>query len=259
MATGKLPVSGWKVVVQQPTGVEDLMLQEAADSQVRVLFRLFERLVRVEDTPTVAWSSLAITDLETLLLMLRRETLGSWIRAETCCPVAGCRALVDVSFRIDEYLASTRIRVPRGVEKADRNGSYVLANEQIVFRVPNAWDLLAVDGSADPRSELLKRCIEPSEVSARTKRCIERCMESLAPSLSRVLSGTCPGCAAAMSFYFDLRQFVLRELSDRAARIYDDVHLLAFHYKWPEEKILALPRSRRLLYAEALRGAGRAA
>ena len=56
-----------------------------------------------------------------------------------------------------------------------------------------------------------------------------------------------------MNFYFDVQQFVLRELRDHAASVYEDVHLLAFHYKWTEEDILRLPRSRRAHYTEAVR------
>jgi hypothetical protein len=52
---------------------------------------------------------------------------------------------------------------------------------------------------------------------------------------------------------------VLRELRDHAATIFEDVHLLAVYYKWPEEDILALPRSRRLRYGAALRDQGSAA
>ena len=57
-----------------------------------------------------------------------------------------------------------------------------------------------------------------------------------------------------MNVYFDVRQFVLRELRDHARTVLEDVHLLAFHYQWPEKDILALPRQRRLHYANALRG-----
>jgi hypothetical protein len=84
-------------------------------------------------------------------------------------------------------------------------------------------------------------------------------MEALAPRFSRELTGLCPECHAGMNFYFDVQQFVLRELRDHTAMVFQDVHLIALHYKWPEENILALPRSRRELYAEALRSQGSAA
>jgi hypothetical protein len=34
--------------------------------------------------------------------------------------------------------------------------------------------------------------------------------------------------------------------------VFRDVHLIAFHYGWSEEAILALPRARRRLYLELL-------
>jgi hypothetical protein len=62
-----------------------------------------------------------------------------------------------------------------------------------------------------------------------------------------------------MQFSFEIVAFVLRELRDHAAAIYQEVHLLALNYQWPEEHILALPRERRTYYAEALRSQGSAA
>jgi len=56
--------------------------------------------------------------------------------------------------------------------------------------------------------------------------------------------------------YFDVESYVVQELSQHAAGIYQDVHLLALHYKWPEDQILALPRNRRRQYVELLRGQG---
>ena len=57
----------------------------------------------------------------------------------------------------------------------------------------------------------------------------------------------------------DPRQFTLRELRDQAVFIYEDTHLLAEHYHWPEAEILALPRERRLRYAQMVRASRSAA
>lgn len=252
----RLPVSGLLVTVQPPTGVEDLLLQEACDLGMSLAFRLFDGLVRGPQEVTPNWGGLAVTDFETLLLLLRLVTSGDLIRAETKCSAAGCGARADVSFRVEEYLANPKLRAPRGVEKVDGTGSYYLAGEGVRFRLPNGEDLLAIERHAIREREMIERCVQPPGVPARVRRRIDRAMEALAPRLSRMMSGVCPECHAAMHFYFDIRQFVLRELRDRAATIFEDVHLLALYYKWPEKDILALPRSRRLQYAEALRSHG---
>ena len=255
----QLPISGLRVIVRQPTGVEDLLLQEARDLDLVLAFQLFDCLVRAPHDATANWSELAVTDLEALLLLLRRATLGDSIRAEANCAAVGCEARVDVSFHVDEYLASQKPRIPRGVEKINGDGSYRLAGDPVTFRLPNGGDLVAINRQADGEQELIRRCVQPANVRARVRQRIDRAMQALAPRLSRMLTGECPECHATMNFYFDVHQFVLRELRDHAATVYDDVHLLAFYYKWPEEDILALPRSRRAHYAEALRGQGSAA
>jgi len=84
-------------------------------------------------------------------------------------------------------------------------------------------------------------------------------MEAIAPAFSRSMVGRCPECNQAFDFHFDVFSFVLRELRNHAASIYQDVHLLALHYKWPERQILKMPRSRRLQYVEMLRDQGVAA
>jgi hypothetical protein len=78
-------------------------------------------------------------------------------------------------------------------------------------------------------------------------------MHALAAPLSGNLAGSCPECLSQLTIHFDVIPFVLREMRDQAASIYQDIHLLALHYKWPEEKIVDLPRKRRLYYAEMIR------
>lgn len=250
----RLPISGLQVMVRQPTGAEDLLLQEARDLSTGIALQLLDRLVECVDKPTGNWSGLAITDFETLLLMLRRATLGDVIRAETNC--GACGAKTDVSFRITEFLASQKPRWPRGLEKVEKsewNGFYRLSGETAQFRLPNCSDLTEMDRQKDAALEFMRRCVQPPDGTARIRRRIERAMEVLAPRFSRDLAGECPECHASMNSYFDVQQFVLRELRDHAAMVFEDVHLLAYYYKWPEQDILALPRSRRTHYAEALR------
>jgi hypothetical protein len=104
--------------------------------------------------------------------------------------------------------------------------------------------------------ELIRRCVPQRKVRARLRRRIDHAMLALAPRLSQMLNGVCPECHAAMNFYFDVQQFVLRELHEHAVAVFEDVHLLALYYKWQEADILNLPRTRRAYYAEALRSLG---
>jgi hypothetical protein len=54
---------------------------------------------------------------------------------------------------------------------------------------------------------------------------------------------------------FDPQQFVLQELQNQARFVYEEIHLLAMYYQWSKAEILALPRSRRMYYAERIRQA----
>ena len=250
----RLPVSGFEVTVQPPTGMEDLLLQEARVLDTALAFRLFDRLVTISHGAAANWSGLAVTDLEALLLLLRLATLGDVVHAETNCLAARCGARVDVSFRVKDYLASQTPRMPRGVQKIEGTECYRLAAPDVSFRLPNGGDLFAIDHRGILEREMMQRCVQPAEVPARVRRRIDLAMEALAPRLSRTMNAECPECRATMNFYFDVRQFVLNELREHAATIFEDVHLLASYYKWREADILALPRSRRARYAEALRG-----
>ena len=255
----RLPVSGLPVVVHQLTGVEDLLLQEAPALDVGFALSLVERLVQVHDHATMDWRGLAVTDFEAMLLLVRRATLGDLVSAETNCTAAGCGARMDVSFHIEEYLARGTPHHAKGVEKRETDGWFGLTGQNVRFRLPNVGDLMAVDSQTNPERELFRRCVEPEMVPAPLRRRIDWALQALAPRLSQTLAGECPECHAQMDFYFDVRDFVLRELRLKAAAIYQEVHLLAFYYKWPEEDILALPRSRRIQYASALRSRGSAA
>jgi hypothetical protein len=155
-------------------------------------------------------------------------------------------------------MASQKARRPRAVQQTDAPGWFGLAGETVKFRLPSARDLAALVEGPRPESDLFRGCVEPADVPVRLRRRIERAMEALAPPLSRTLTGRCPECGRSIDIYFDVRSFVLPELREHAASVYQDVHLLALHYKWPEEDILALPRSRRMHYAEMLRDQGMA-
>jgi hypothetical protein len=217
---------------------------------------LIARLVWPVDGTVLDSRALSVTDLEALLLKIRQMVLGDLIRADVVCTGAACGKRVDVSFRIGEYLAHHKPRTPRGVEAPDENGWFRLPNEHVKFRLPNATDQAIVAARPRPDTELVRRCVQPEEISGRLRKRVEDAMAALAPSLSQQIMGRCPECHTTLNLYFDVQDYVLRELRAQAAFVYEDVHLLALNYKWSEGSILALPRSRRLQYAATLRQEG---
>lgn len=242
------------------------------------------------------WSSLTATDLDVFILRLRQSALGDRVVSDVRCHAEGCGQRIDISFGIDQYLrhyvpARTAFRgrgwiVEPGQEprqqpgwfqlilaSANRKGgtaaadavSSSVANERpsgsdlgVHFRLPTIADLLAVAGRADAVEELARRCIRPGAVSVRQRRAIEAAMEAIAPHMSQDLQGICPDCGAQVKVFFNSRRYCLRELRDRAAFVYQDIDVLARRYHWAESDILALPRIRRMHYAEAARQEGAA-
>lgn len=252
----RLPVSGLNVVLRQPAGADDILLWEAPGCDTSVALALIDRLARSADGTVSNWSKLAVTDLDALLLRVRQIVFGDLVSAQVVCSSKGCGARVEVSFGLDDYLAHHKPRAPNGLEPAEEAGWFRFPEEQIKFRLPSAGDLVAAAEHQKPECELIRRCIQPAKVPVRLRKRVEGAMEALAPSLSHDLQGECPECHITMGIYFDVQQYVLRELRDQAAFVYQDVHLLALHYKWSEDGILALPRNRRIHYAEMLRQEG---
>lgn len=80
-------------------------------------------------------------------------------------------------------------------------------------------------------------------------------MEALAPSLSRELETECPFCGRELLVEFDVQLYCTTELRLLARSVFEDVHAIATSFHWPESEILALPRERRVRYAELARSA----
>lgn len=253
-----LPVTGLRVTFQQPTGWDDLLLREVYLPPLTMAHAIAERLVRTSIGEPLQAAGLPVADFDALLLALRQFVFGDVIRAEVVCSVPECAARTDISFRISDYLASQATRTPPGIEEAG-SGWYGLAGTSVRFRLPTGADLLSIAQQSASYPALVRLCISPPDVPAPVRKRVEKAMEALAPSLSRNLGGECPECHARLDVHFAVQPFVLRELYERAAGVYYDIHLLAQHYKWSEETILALPQKRRMRYVELLRNQGVAA
>jgi hypothetical protein len=245
------------VILRPLTGVEELLLLEAPICDTALALALLDRLAQraeeVEETDAFFSGGLCVTDVDALLLYLRSAIFGDAIRSDALCPRESCGARFDMAFRISEYLAHHRPRTPRGLEMAEETGWFRLRDTPVSFRLPTGADQAAVAGRRDAEREMVRRCVRPAGAAARLVRRAETAMEVLAPRLSRELEGACLECGAKVTLYFDVQQFTLLELRDQSVHLYEDVHLLASSFHWPEEAILALPQRRRALYAERVR------
>lgn len=247
----RLPISEILVEVRPFTGAEDLLLLESAGAEVEISIELARRLVRHAEDGTLDPPALPVPDLDALLLYVRRTLLGDEIVSHSKCRASDCGSETDISFRIGQYLAYHRPRVPEYVHPVKEEvGWFALRGSEATFRLVTAEDLLATKHSRHPERDLAHRTIRAGNLSARDIRRVQRAMESMAPPLAQEVEGRCPACGTTARFFFNPQGYIQRELRYEAAFLYEDVHLLAQHYHWPEEKILSLPRARRVQYAE---------
>jgi len=283
----RVPISGHVVALRHPTGAEDLLLLEASGDDTELALALADQLARPTGGATFDWRELTVSDLEALILRLRQAVIGDRVRADVACQSAGCGRRIDISFSVNDYLARRKPAKPGGhsawsVEPDEELGWFRLTRVRrrtgnlassaepptddsnapasvddpagtVAFRLPTVADQLAVAGERDGAEELARRCIRPAGIPLRLRRLVETAMETMAPSLSGDLHGTCPECGTDVVVYFDARQFCLRELRDRAAFIYQDIDLLARRYHWSETDILSMPHVRRTNYVELAR------
>jgi hypothetical protein len=248
-----LPVSGLDVRLRSLGGVEDLLLTEATQLDTQLALTLLSKIVDSLDGTEIAIEALSITDLDTLLLLVRKVLFGDLIRADAICPAHECNERIEVSFQIEDYLANYQPRKVRGVEPTDEEGWFRFQNLPVSFRLPTGDDQVVIAYQPHPEHALIQRCVYPSDLPVKQRRRVEKAMEAMAPSLAQLLQGQCSECGAAVEILFDPQQFVLKELRNQAVFVYEDIHLLAMYYQWSEAEILALPRPRRMYYAERIR------
>jgi hypothetical protein len=246
----RLPVSGRLVALRAPDGADELALQDARGSAVAVALLLLERLARPADGGDAAWDGLAVTDFEVLVARLRQQVLGPMLSCGFACPL--CAARVELEVGITGYLAPVRPTRPRAVaEDAVRPGWFRLAGA--AFRLPTAGDQCAALEAARGARLLAEACIDPVGLSGPVRGRIERAMAAMAPEVSRPVAGVCPTCGAAVRAGLHIPALVVAEFRRAAARVAEDVHLIAGAYGWSESAILALPGRRRQDYARRIR------
>jgi hypothetical protein len=254
----KLAVSLREVALRGLTGREDVLLAEGDSDDPALVLRLLTSLVRDDDP--IDFAALPIPDIDALIVALRRRILGDRVVSHVSCANAVCGAQVDVVFHFSDYLAHHR---PKGAASsrvrplADRGepGWFALfegAGGEQVFRLPNFGDLIVVESEEDRAGALAARCLGDIRQAGERRRAL-RAMEALAPPLTGPIQGRCPDCGLPIDARFEARVYCLRELSDRARFVYDDVDALAAAYHWSEAEILDLPSLRRRLYAERIR------
>jgi hypothetical protein len=247
-----LPVSGAALTVREPTGEDEVYLVETLLPPLPAVLWLAGRVARTVTGDPLDWPSLPAADINAAALEIRRSWIGDMIRTDTRCPGPGCRERIDVSFSIGDYMRHHRPRRSRGLTETPGEGWFTLSGAQVRFRLPTVADLLAVAYQDRPAEMLSYRCIDAAEISRALARRLDRALCALAPTLDDSLGGICPACGHEVTMRFDPLTYTLAELRNAFSGIHVETHALASAYGWPEDAILALPRTRRRRYVSLI-------
>ena len=199
-------------------------------------------------------AQLSIGQCDARLLSLREQTFGSQLAAVASCPA--CQQALEFEINLSDLCAGPGSESIEPIEMQSMG-------YELRFRLPNNVDISNLDPGADietNRQHLLRRCLlnarhdgetvtadelPPPVISAIASR-----MAVADPQADVQLSLVCPQCSHQWSESFDVASFVWTEVSARASRLLNDVHLLASAYGWREADILAMSSARRQAYLE---------
>jgi len=205
------------------------------------------------ETPLDALAAISIGRRDSHLLTLHEQTFGPKLTAIANCPA--CDQRVESAFTAQD------VRCPDPGRQPD---SLTLSVDgwEIVFRLPDTLDLLAVEEHARDveagRSLLLARTIlragrgglpsDAAALPAEIAGAVAGAMEEADPQGSVEVVLNCPGCGHKWEALFDIASFFWRGLDNWALRTLREVHVLASAYGWSEGQILSLSPWRRQAY-----------
>ncbi|WP_250283815.1 hypothetical protein [Frankia sp. CiP1_Cm_nod2] len=222
---------------------------------------------------------LTVGDREVLLLHLRRLTFGDQLSAVVTCPDPDCGEPMDLDLRVGDLLpapGSSRPDLPAPDPPApDLPGTgrvtpgpagpeadwYLIdvpgVARPVRFRLPTGADQRAAAALADrpdaAAAALLGRCVPTTpELPPAGADAVAAAMAELDPHAEIVLKLDCPRCQAAFATVLDTGAFLLAEVSGRMGRLYQEVHLLAYHYHWSEREIMSMTARTRARYLDLL-------
>lgn len=124
------------------------------------------------------------------------------------------------------------------------------------FRRPTTRDLAAVteridvDDAAEQLCRRLALDAWLADGTAPSREAIDAALDAADPLADLSLDVACDHCGQVQRAPLDIAATLWDELSTQAARVIDDVHLLAGAYGWSEGQVLAMTPARRALYKQ---------
>ncbi len=229
----------WELGVSQTPGQRALSLLAAASA---------------DGFPSRESAQLTLGQCDERLLTLREWTFGPRLDAVVECPV--CSQALE--FTVDG--AALRV-APTGIPSHTLVSS--VADWEVQYRLPNSVDIAGLDPEAanDSRRQQLLGCcvlsarragatVAAKELPPEVADAIAERMAEADPQAEMQLALTCPDCAHKWDSPLDIVSFFWSEINAWAARILNDVYILASAFGWREADILAMSSARRTAYLE---------
>lgn len=195
---------------------------------------------------------LAIGDRDFLMLKLYQVTFGDVISLLPICPKPGCGAKMNLDLAVADIPIENRPTEP----------SYCLMLDgeppaEIKFRLPRGADqerLAAMKGAsaAELRERLLDACMLSGDRPRGSSDALAEAIEQRSPGVALEVELHCPECEHAFDLDLDIAALVLREVAQRRATFDREIHLLAFHYRWPLHELFSLTAPRRQRFVRLL-------
>jgi hypothetical protein len=199
---------------------------------------------------------LLVADRDYLLLELRAATLGPLAWINLSCPLPACGEPMELKVDLGE-LPFERRRVSQTWFETDGAPAFRLptgADQEVVARLY----------AADPEgaaATLRARCLAGEGARGTPDgtapiggaAALEERMAAIAPSLDIEMDALCPSCGGGFETPLPLVPSLLADLHLPPHSLEQEIHLLAWHYHWSEQEILALPRRKRRRYVNLVR------
>lgn len=198
-------------------------------------------------------AALSIGQRDGRLLELYRGLFGPYLDAFAVCPE--CAEPLEYRLAVGSLLCAQ--------ERAAEELRVESESAVIALRVPNSFDLEAIEGCADAghaRNVLLQRCVVSAAVGGQ-RVAPEMLPESILEQVDARLAEAdrqaeltiqlqCSACAHAWQVLLDIERFLWLKISALAKRLLGEVHILASAYGWSEHDILSLAPVRRQFYLD---------
>jgi hypothetical protein len=253
-----------QAVLRPVTGHFEMRLAELGNSGPEAVDGLLaaslDRVGAYTEITEAHAAALSRGDRDFLLLHLRRGVFGDRLDLVVACPNPACREAADLQLRVSGLAPEPPAGAPELIRAETPAGPALL-------REPTGADDASVAGfsgaaaSALLWSRLVLDLAGQGGVTPEAWNSLDAGVRyALALALAEAQSGPvlsfvspCPSCGALMEVELDAAALLAAEMGSAADRIFAEVHLLAFHYHWTEDAILALRRDRRWRYLELLR------